>query len=550
MSTNFSDEMNNIGLAQPRPLAQVAENQKRWQWVNNEDFYAMLPTPYYSFYTNWVKLCLQWYDGYVPWVHGGSSGLMSTNIGTVIVNKCADSVYGGNLMFANACNPTQRIVGKDGKPIGKALDFISNNWSKETKLKSKIKRAIKDAFAGGFSLLKLNVHEGELWVDALRADRFYIAKTGRGKIRKCLSILSFYDDMTTDNKQGKKYCLLEERRYEPIGLFGKEIPVIEYKMYDSSVQIQYFTNARDTFIKWEQLPKNVREAFKAEYSVRLNEPKAMNGFDNLGVYLLNGSEDVSNVPQIGLGQSILSNVLNYLYEFDFWNTSFNTEMYLARGRILLPKHMQRPGVNKSTAYTHNAGLDDFAYTKWESPNPDAQKPEPIQFALRSSDWKEARNILLENIASNIGISASTLASYLNDGAMRTAREVSAEESATTLFIENNRRRFEEPLNDLISNVLRYYGYVDDVEIRWSRAGMTNQTVLVDILSRAKQSGLISPKKAHDAFNYDDDEEQNAEDFAMVEEAEKNSQFGNMPFNEQDYFGDGGDIVEDGNEQAQ
>ena len=77
--------------------------------------------------------------------------------------------------------------------------------------------------------------------------------------------------------------------------------------------------------------------------------------------------------------------------------------------------------------------------------------------------------------------------------------------------------------------------------------MTNQTVLVDILSRAKESGLISPKKAHDSFNYDDDEEQNAEDFKMVEDSEKNKQMGQGYFNDKDYFNDGdGNEVEDNN----
>ena len=150
-------------------------------------------------------------------------------------------------------------------------------------------------------------------------------------------------------------------------------------------------------------------------------------------------------------------------------------------------------------------------------------------------------MLLESMATSIGISVSTLASYLSDGSNRTAREVSAEESATTLFIENARRRLEKPLNDLISDVLRFYGYVDDVEIRWSRAGMTNTTVLADPLSRAVQSGLSSEKKAHHALNYDDDEEQNEEDYKRVEEerearAQRES-YGNMDYDESNYFGD-------------
>jgi hypothetical protein len=262
----------------------------------------------------------------------------------------------------------------------------------------------------------------------------------------------------------------------------------------------------------------------------LNEPKALNGFEDLGCYLLRGSEDVSNVPQINLGESLLANVLTYLYEYDFYNTCFNTDMYLARGRVLVPKGMQSPravsqanNVSAMFGGVQNEGLDSFLYTKVESSNPDAQKPEAIQFALRSAEWKEARNILLESIATGIGLSVSTLASYLSDGSNRTAREVSAEESATTLFIENARRRFENPINTMIKTVLRFYGYIDDVEVRWSRAGMTNVTVLVDTLTKAVQGGLMSPEAAHSAYNYDNDEEQNAEDYAKVLENQKSQQ---------------------------
>lgn len=502
-----------ISCEQPRLAVAAVANQKRWQWVSNEAFYSIIPAPYYSFYNNWVRLWLYWYDGYVPWVHGGPYGLLSTSIGTTIVNRAADSVFGGNLMFANARKPAV-YVEKDGKKIGSAMDFISNNWSLDSDFRGKIKRGIKDAFAGGFSLLKLNKAGGRLWLDVLRADRFYFDKTGTGEVRKAVCLLSFYDSVTPSKSGSKKrYCLIEERRFEKSGLFGDEFPVVEYKMYDSSVQIQYLS-VNDNFVKWEDLPKNVREAFKAEYDFDLNRPQAMNGFSDLGCYILQGSDDISNVPQAGLGESLLANILTYLYEYDFYNTCFNTDMYLARGRVLVPAGIQSPTARSGA---QNTGLDDFLYTKVETANTDQQKPEAIQFALRSAEWKEARNMLIECIATSIGISVSTLASYLNDASNRTAREVSAEENATTLFIENARRRFETPINEMLKTVLRFYGYVDDIEVRWSRSGMTNITVLVDTLSQAVQNGLISQKKAHHAFNYDDDEEQNEEDYALVEQ---------------------------------
>lgn len=502
---------------QPRMALSVVANQKLWQWVNNNAFYQLVPAPYYSFYNNWVRLWLYWYDGYVPWIHGTQQGLLSTNIGTTIVNRTTDCVFGGNLMFANARKPTSYTT-KNGKPIGSAMNFIANKWAIEVDFKGKVKRAVKDAFAGGFSLIKLNKANGKLWVDSLRADRFFIDKTGNGKLRKVVSVLAFYDAMTPDksNGNGKKYGLIEERRYEPIGIFGDEIPVVEYKMYDTSVQVQYL-DINDRYVRWEDLPKKVKAAFKAEYDFELNKPQALNGFSDLGCYLLLGSDDISNVPQLGLGESLLANILTYLYEYDFYNTCFNTDMYLARGRVLVPKVMQSL---QAQSGAQPSGLDEFLYTKWDTFNTDAQKPEPIQFALRSSEWKEARNMLLECMATTIGLSVSTLASYLQDGSNRTAREVSAEENATTLFVENARRRFEAPLNELLKTVLRFYGYADDIEVRWSRSGMTNITVLVDTLSRAVDSGLISQKKAHHAFNYDDDEEQNEEDFKLVEQEQQ------------------------------
>lgn len=524
-----------IGLEQPRVAVSAVSNQKLFQWVNNQDFYALIPSPYYPFYNNWVRTWLYWYDGYVPWIHGGAQGILSTGIGTMIVNRVADSVFGGNLMFSNSRKPKIRVQKENGKDVGAALDFITNNWTKAVDFRTRIKRAIRYAFAGGFSLLKLNNTGGELWMDALRADRFFVDLDGRGELRKVVAVSSVYEKATPNKSDNRpRYVLCEERRYEKIGLFAQEIPVVEYKIYETSSPINYFS-ITDNCMRWEDLPKEVKQAFKREYDGRLNEPKAMNGFSDLGCYLVRGSEDVSNVPQIGLGESLLAHILTYLYEYDFYNTCFNTDMYLARGRVLVPKGMQSPramaqanGVMQQYGTTQNAGLDNFLYTKVESTNPDAQKPEAIQFELRAGEWKEARNLLLESIATSIGISTSTLASYLNDGSNRTAREVSAEESSTTLFVENARRRFEHPINSLLKTVLRFYGYIDDVEVRWSRAGMTNVTVLVDTLTKAVQGGLISQEAAHSSYNYDNDEEQNAEDYAKVMEdrkAQQNTLFG-------------------------
>lgn len=519
-----------IIVEQPRVSTSMVANQKANQWVNNTEFYSMIPTAYKTFYLSWVKTWLEWYDGFVPTIHGGQYGLLSTHLGTTIVNKCAKLILGGDVMFANKRIPTEKII-VEGKEIGSAMDFISNKWAIESDFRVKLKQAIRFAFGGGFSCVKINKTDGNLWLDALRADRFYISQTGRGEIRRFSCVLSFYEQIMQGNTS-KRYCLVEERSYEEVSL-TEEIPVVEYKIFDSTMPIQYFSSKKDNSIPWEQLPKEVRRAFKSEYgNLRLNEKQALNGFTNLGVFLFKGSDDVTNVPQINLGESLLSHIMTYLYEYDFCNTAMNTDMYLARGRVLLPKQMQSAEAQGASP----SGFDDFIYTNYQSIDPTGQKPEAVQFAIRSAEWKIARDTILESIATSIGISTSTMASFLQDGSARTAREVSAEESATIEFIEDNRRRFEKPINDLLAQVLRISGYIDDVEIRWSRAGMSNQSVMVDVLSKAVQSGLISQKKAHNQFNYDDDEAQNNEDYELVQTEQAQ--------NKQSIFGTeyGGDMI--------
>lgn len=481
----------------------------------------MIPTAYFTFYQNWVRLWLQWADGYVPYIHGGQYGLLSTGIGGSLINFAADKVVGSGVLWKNSRKPKEYATNADGRQIGKALDFISNKWADLADLQVKYRRAIKYAYAGGFSLLKLNCANGELWCDALRADKFFVDMTSDGKITRATCVLAFFNNMLPNN-QGKKYGLVEERYYEKLGIFGDEIPVVRYNIYDSSVPIQYMTMPRGNYVPWEQLPKDVRKAFKEEYGgMRLNEPQALNGFSDLGVYLFKGSDEISNVPQANLGESLLAPILTYLYEYDHANTAFNTEIYLGRGRVIVPKYMQN-GDGRGDSKPH--GLDAFMFTSAPTANPDGQKPEPIQFNVRAQEWRDVRNTLLEYIASGLRVSATSIATYLQGGAQRTAREVSAEEDATTLFVENARKRFEKPMNAMLKQVLRFYGYIDDVEVKWTRAGMTNQTVLVETLSKAVGAGLISREKAHAQFNFDDDEEQQLEDFKKVEadQAQRNN----------------------------
>ena len=69
------------------------------------------------------------------------------------------------------------------------------------------------------------------------------------------------------------------------------------------------------------------------------------------------------------------------------------------------------------------------------------------------------------------------------------------------------------------------GYVDDVKIRWSKAGMTNISLLTTTLNEAVNGGLVSRRKAFAMWNFDDDEQQIQEGYEeMLREKDEEEQW--------------------------
>ena len=85
-------------------------------------------------------------------------------------------------------------------------------------------------------------------------------------------------------------------------------------------------------------------------------------------------------------------------------------------------------------------------------------------------------------------------------------------------------------------MLRYYGYQDDVVIRWSQAGLSNVYTRTEMIATAVSGGFCSRYKAVQMFDQDDDEYQIAEEYARCVDDEKQANFGGMEFNGSDYYG--------------
>jgi hypothetical protein len=156
-------------------------------------------------------------------------------------------------------------------------------------------------------------------------------------------------------------------------------------------------------------------------------------------------------------------------------------------------------------------------------------------------------MIIQNISINTGLNLASIASFLNDtNAAKTAREISTEESETALFVDDKRELMEKPINKILRLVTLYYGFKDEVVLRWSSAGLSNIYARSEIIAQGLQSGYLSLKKAIQMFNQDDDEYQLQEEFDNIEsDKQKNDAFSNDDFN----FGGINDYTEQGAQLA-
>lgn len=519
------------GKLMPQVFKNVALNtQYTYNFTNNDSFYVMVPAPHSEFYSRWVKNALFYYNGYVPYLHNSTDGIFSTRIGTAIVQTVKDLVKGGRIMYKNTGIEVNNVNEKN-----KALDFVSTTWSKYSNFDSVMDKAIELSAAAGTSLLKLNASNGRLWADALRMDSFYVDVDFKGDIYNADIMVDTFKQTTSQYGQDKTifFNLMEHRFYqkvstpvldkdgEPTGeVIIETLPHIEYLINRVSPQLGhgYVTNKMTSQrLKWESLPRAIRDRISDNFpEIMIDTPQIL-PFETLGLELVKWTSFVSNLPSLPFGESVLSMLFAYLISYDYYFSAMNTDIYLGRGRVMMPKKMGAKG--KSGNY--NSGLDSFMYSMYDATGTDkAAQPIPLQFDLRSSSWKEIRNNLLESISVNLRLNPSTLASFLTDNTARTATEVSTEEGGTALYVENKRSIMEGAFNKILREVTIYHDFEDIVEVRWSKAGTTNVTTLVDNIIKQWNAGLISLRKAVETINPDMDESQIAEEMTRILEGKQ------------------------------
>lgn len=518
-----------------------------YSFINNSLFYALANKTFYDYYNNIVKRCAWWLDGYVPNFHNSQNGIFSTRLANALVKGIGNQIIGKKILFKQG---KASIAEQANIPEKKsAIDFISKDWALRSGFNEAVREAGKFALGLGTSLLKLNKSGKDLWVEALRLDNFNFESDFRGNLVDVQCLIKTYANIkATTGKDVENYYLVEHRYFKYVKVkeivdidgekqvheFIKREPKVAYVVKRNSgttLSVRVYDPSMNEEIRWDSLPQNIRTAIKKDYSIiKIGEEQPLPFNDHLGCVLLKNDGGDISLPQTPFGSSILQDIISELMAYDLSFSWYIRDMYQGKGMVLIPKAMSMHNMIGNTSPF--SGLDKATFEFMEGLDPDKTKPEKVQFELRSSDWHSIQDNILKKIATKIGMSPKTIASYLEDGGgQKTATEVDAEDDSTIAFIEIKRSIFERPINELLKIVTNFYGYVDSVEVKFATPSLVNQDKIIDRAIKLYQAGLADEEEALKMVYPDDDETQIKERIEKMKTAmaERKLMMSNDPF---------------------
>ena len=445
-------------------------------------FYLFAPSYYQHFYASYLMPCLALYNGSISGIWDKTIGFTSQKLLPSIMRGLANTLFANGVDFSTGNQQTYQNI---------------TAWSKGTKFTRTLRKAYISSGAGGTSLLKLNRdNNGDLFVTQHRIDTFFIDIDSNGKISSAkIYIDAITNTVKTEDSTAKSnihYGICEERYFNEFG-----VPCVRASVYRGSANMQTETLARPQYVSneklnWEELPSSVRKYIKDNYpSIVIGKEIALPFRDSLGLMKWNFTDDLPQVPNSPFGQPIGDILQTESLQYDQMKYFERNDVDIARARVLVPEDY----INKDDPlYEQTSTLSERFYQKVSATNNDNDKITPIQFQLRANEIKTEKENIYKDIALKLQLSASTVASFLNEGAgARTATEIISERTKTDTWIKSQISIIRDDLNEFIGYVARYYGWEDDIEIVFKCEDQSPQLDKMKAYSDVFGAGHITPE---------------------------------------------------------
>lgn len=520
----------------------------RWQnmqnIVNDSAFIDMIPEPYVSYYIAFIQQCLQWSRGFVPMLH--RSDFFSTGMGYTVCE-----------IFSRECTSGGFRI----ESVDKNLQKFMEQWAKNDNFTEDLAQLFFDTNAGGNALLVLTPVNGDAYASVYPINRCFFQIGRNGKVSKA-TLLNRFTAGETAYYAKETRLYLNGKAYYRVRL-GKGTLVVSPTWNSSS---------------YKEVPEEVQAQWEFNYGDIKPETWYELPFASIGVYNVPNKPLAAAVADLpGYSDSTLYTALDVLYSIDYNYTQGQVDMYFGKSRALVPKQMQSGAINTGFASQTQVGengqrvigvhvadglsfsetiqsvpLDDQFYTEVRTGGVDGKPIQPtlLQPDLRGEAHKYIRDADLELLASKVGLSSSTLANHLTNNKQKTNDEINAEQDTTTSSVSMKRTLATTPINDLLADVAKFYGFSSTAEIVWGKTNVNSAGQNRQLLEEY-QAGVL-PLREYIKRRYPELSEEEVEKWAVeLEKQQKQkeqAQYGGL-FGESDLYANGdtprmqgGDIV--------
>lgn len=421
-------------------------------FINTSQFYAGLNSYYINYMVRVVRQCMAYS---LASTDGSLNYGASCNIGYSVVNTASKLIKGDRVIFN----------GDD-----KACEFLSDIWSNKVGFDNFLSQAIIYTLCGGTCATKINIDRmGACRPTACRVDRYYADTDDNGDVTSA----SFFLNLLSSQKSpggNSGYWLVEQRYYK------NDRPVIIYKVHTKSgiAGQEVLPQVYDSGINERDLPTDVRKSLLRQ-GIKLNKELPLPFNDGLGVWLWTRTATNSCVPGVKMGDPLLYGALDILWALDMVFGGSIVDVIQGKGKILVPKRflktfsedLKRLGVNTRYEFSKELSDDDdslvYIYTE---PDKDF-KPEKIQFDIRAEQYKGIWELYLRQLAVHCGFAPTSLFPFLQDGSLKTATEVTAEENLTRATVMNFHSNVISEINRLVEEVLLLHKFKGKATVQLS-----------------------------------------------------------------------------------
>lgn len=547
----------NIGVGSFQTGLANAVNDS-YSYANSSMFCAVVAGYYRDYAYRYIRPACQWLDGYVPAIHWGGSGIISTRIASSLINGIARTIVGEKLVY--------KIKGDANPDALKDLKTVSK-WAEDNNIKRPVKNAIAFALGLGTSFLKLNRRlNGTLWWDAVRFDNGFCLANAGNEVQDATFLLRTYTD-TRNEKNVIQFFLAEHRYYKyykpeirknddgtytTIHKKGDRDAMVEYKIYRASAtslnNMMASSQGRSS-IGWSEIPLEIRKLIKSDYAlIKIDDPQLL-GFPNLGVELLiNDNGDISIPTGSNLGRGLVVPAIDDFLIYELAESYAIRDMYNGKGTVYVPKSQSLGGLSNFANISPNLSVapedviksapvgegefksDGSRFEGSNAPNgvvpqfnnplegienkyeqvpgdPDKQGIVVQQFELRAQEWQVIQENALKRIAVKWGMSPKILSSFLAQGAVQmTATQIDSEDDISVAFITQVRSNFKVAINRLLETTLNYLGKSTNFEVEFASPSIVNKDRILDRTLKKLEAGLIDIEEAIREINPDLDEE--------------------------------------------